>query len=79
MKVIVIGAGFTGLAASRALKLSRHACLDVTILEGSARVGGRAHTIKVGLCKIRLPLVATRASQCHLSTILVPRSWIIMD
>ncbi len=43
--MVVIGAGFSGLAA--ALKLSSHPAFNVTVLEGTSRVGGRARTIKV--------------------------------
>ncbi len=45
MSVIVIGAGFAGLSAARTLQAGRS--LQVTVLEGSARVGGRAHTLQV--------------------------------
>ena len=46
-KIGIIGAGFAGLGAAQLLKLqSRHA-LDVTVLESSQRVGGRACTLQV--------------------------------
>jgi len=41
MRVIVVGAGLSGLAAAR--HLSRHGA-DVTVLEGSDGVGGRVRT-----------------------------------
>jgi monoamine oxidase len=40
-EVVVVGAGYAGLAAARSL---RRAGLDVLVLEGSDRVGGRAQT-----------------------------------
>lgn len=40
-RVVVIGAGVAGLAAARALHLSG---VEVTVLEGRDRVGGRVHT-----------------------------------
>ena len=40
--VIVVGAGLAGLAAARELK---KAGVNVTILEGSDRAGGRCHTL----------------------------------
>lgn len=42
--VIVIGAGFTGLVASRGLSRNLH--LRVLLLEGRDRIGGRAWTAK---------------------------------
>ncbi|CAL5227355.1 g10303 [Coccomyxa viridis] len=44
MSVVVIGAGFAGLSAARTLQAGRS--LQVTVLEGSSRVGGRAHTLQ---------------------------------
>ncbi len=41
MKVIVIGAGFSGAAAARTLADAGH---EVVILEGRDRIGGRTHT-----------------------------------
>ncbi len=40
--VVIIGAGFAGLAAGRELA---ERGLHVTILEATERVGGRAHTV----------------------------------
>lgn len=40
--VIVIGAGFAGLAAARALAAAGR---EVTVVEGRDRIGGRAHTV----------------------------------
>ena len=45
MSVIVIGAGFAGLSAARTLQAGRS--LQITVLEGSGRIGGRAHTLQV--------------------------------
>jgi len=44
-RVIVIGAGFAGLAAANALTTAGVPCV---VLEGRDRIGGRAHTIDVG-------------------------------
>src|SRR5438445_11496057 len=44
-RVIVIGAGFAGLAVANAL---RSAGIDCVILEGRDRIGGRAWTADVG-------------------------------
>jgi oxygen-dependent protoporphyrinogen oxidase len=44
MKVLVLGAGFSGMGAAQRL---REAGVDVSVLEGSHRAGGRAHTMEV--------------------------------
>ena len=44
-RVIVIGAGFAGLAAANAL---RNAGVEVLVLEARTRLGGRAYTREVG-------------------------------
>ena len=44
-RVIVIGAGFAGLAAANAF---RNAGIDCVVLDGRDRIGGRAHTVDVG-------------------------------
>jgi monoamine oxidase len=44
-QVIVVGAGMTGLTAARALHLSG---VEVVVLEGRDRLGGRTHTVDVG-------------------------------
>lgn len=44
-RVIVVGAGFAGLTAANAL---RNAGVDVVVLEGRRRIGGRAETRTVG-------------------------------
>jgi polyamine oxidase len=44
-RVIVIGAGFAGLAVANAL---REAGIPFVVLEGRDRIGGRAHTVDVG-------------------------------
>lgn len=46
-KVIIVGAGFAGLAAARRLASHGQGRWQATILEGSNRVGGRAHTVEV--------------------------------
>lgn len=45
VRVIVVGAGFAGLAAANALT---NAGVDCVVLEGRSRIGGRAHTQDVG-------------------------------
>ena len=49
--VIVIGAGFAGLAVANALRNAGVPCL---VLEARDRMGGRAHTVKVGGAPIDL-------------------------
>jgi monoamine oxidase len=44
-KVVVVGAGIAGLTAARALRLSG---VDVTVVEGRDRIGGRTHTVELG-------------------------------
>jgi monoamine oxidase len=44
-RVVVVGAGISGLVAARALRLSG---IDVVVVEGRDRIGGRTHTIDVG-------------------------------
>ena len=44
-RVVVIGAGISGLVAARALQLSG---VDVVVVEGRDRIGGRTHTIELG-------------------------------
>ncbi len=43
-KVIVVGAGMAGLTVARSLHLSG---VDVTVVEGRDRIGGRTHTVDV--------------------------------
>ena len=50
MKVVVIGAGFGGLAAAQTL-LSDTEAVSVVILEASDRPGGRARTGQVTGCR----------------------------
>ena len=45
MKVIVVGAGVSGLVAAHALQ---QAGVDVEVVEGRDRIGGRTHTIDLG-------------------------------
>jgi polyamine oxidase len=44
-RVVVVGAGISGLVAARALRLSG---VDVVVVEGRDRIGGRTHTIELG-------------------------------
>lgn len=44
---VIIGAGFAGLAAARRLSSHVGGRWQAIILEGSQRVGGRAHTVEV--------------------------------
>ncbi|MGZ4725195.1 MAG: FAD-dependent oxidoreductase, partial [Ilumatobacteraceae bacterium] len=44
MRVVVVGAGMAGLTATRALLVNGH---DVTLIEASARLGGRARTVRL--------------------------------
>ena len=43
-RVVVVGAGISGLVAARALQLSG---VDVVVVEGRDRIGGRTHTIEL--------------------------------
>jgi monoamine oxidase len=43
--VLVVGAGVAGLAATRRLRADG---VDVTLVEASGRIGGRAHTVEIG-------------------------------
>ena len=52
-KVIIIGAGFAGLAAARRVAFRGAGRWQATILEGSHRVGGRSHTAEVSSCPVR--------------------------
>lgn len=45
MRVVVIGAGVSGLAAARSLQQGGH---DVVVLEGRDRIGGRTWTVDLG-------------------------------
>ena len=49
-KVVVVGAGFAGVSAARTLLAQSEVPIDVTILEASSRVGGRASTREVYIC-----------------------------
>ena len=46
-KVIVIGAGIAGLTAARELK-GRSQDMDVIVLEGAERIGGRVYSSNIG-------------------------------
>ena len=50
-RVIVIGAGIAGLTVANALA---HAGVEVTVLEGRDRIGGRAHTIELAGASVDL-------------------------
>lgn len=43
--VVVVGGGLAGLTVAREL---RHAGLEVVVLEARERLGGRAHTARLG-------------------------------
>jgi monoamine oxidase len=43
--ILIIGAGVAGLAAATSLRGSGH---DVVLVEAAARIGGRAHTTRIG-------------------------------
>ena len=46
-KVVVVGAGFAGVTAARTLLSESKTPIEVTVLEGSSRIGGRACTKEV--------------------------------
>lgn len=48
-KVAVIGAGFAGISAARTLLHDAGDIIDVTVVEASSRIGGRACTVQVGM------------------------------
>src|SRR5690348_1758006 len=50
-RVVVIGAGMSGLVAARALQL---AGVDVVVVEGRDRIGGRTHTVDLGSAAVDL-------------------------
>lgn len=52
-KVAVIGAGFAGISAARTLLQEGKGLINVTVLEASERVGGRACTKQVALAYTR--------------------------
>ena len=52
-KVIIIGAGFAGLAAARRVAFRGAGRWQAIVLEGSHRVGGRAHTAEVSSHPVR--------------------------
>ena len=76
MKVLVVGAGFAGLAAARRLQAKGW---DVCILEGSHRVGGRAQTTEAsqstGLERMRTLMrrIALTAIACLCSCLAADR------
>ncbi len=46
-RALIVGGGFAGLAVARRLSSLGGDCWQATVLEGSERVGGRAHTVEV--------------------------------
>ena len=46
-KVVVVGGGFAGVSAARTLLSESKVPIEVTVLEASPRVGGRACTKEV--------------------------------
>ena len=63
MKVVVIGAGLSGLAAACHLTAAGH---DVTVLEREAEVGGRAGTLRLGGFRLDTgPVVMTMPELLH--------------
>ena len=46
-KVVVVGAGFAGISAARTLLAESKVPVEVTVLEASSRIGGRACTREV--------------------------------
>jgi monoamine oxidase len=64
--VVVVGAGFAGLAAAKDLALREGKGVRVVVLEGGDRVGGRACTkILVGLCKTEFGATYLHGMQGH--------------
>ncbi len=53
MRIAVVGAGISGLAAARQLSREQH---QVTVFEGEPRAGGHAHTVSVTLDGISHPV-----------------------
>jgi len=64
--VVVVGAGFAGLAAAKELDLAEDKGLRVILLEGGDRVGGRACTKSLdGLCMTEFGATYLHGLQGH--------------
>nr|KAF6359088.1 spermine oxidase [Pipistrellus kuhlii] len=60
-RVVVIGAGLAGLAATKALL--EQGFTDVTVLEASSRIGGRVESVKLGHATFELGATWIHGSQ----------------
>jgi squalene synthase HpnD len=75
-KVVVLGAGYAGLAAANALILRGH---DVTLVEGRALLGGRAHSFVDTKTGLVLDNGQHILMGCYHETLLLLRQMGVMD